>query len=58
MQGLLFWLFKGVSINSSGTVQWYTSSYGTSVGLSEIGSPLLLVSGSLTVLDVGLYLGK
>ena len=35
-QGLLFWLFTGGFKVSSGTVEWYRSSYDTDFGNSEI----------------------
>ena len=41
LQGLLLWLFKGVSKVSSGTVQWYRSSYGTDFDNAEVASPVL-----------------
>ena len=40
VQDLPFWLFKGGFKVSSGTVEWYTSSYGTDFDSSEIASPL------------------
>ena len=41
VEGLLFWLFKRGFKVSSGTVEWYVSSYGTDFDDSEIARPVI-----------------
>ena len=51
---MVFWLFQGGFKVSSGTVEWYMSSYGADFDNSEIASPELLITGLKTMHIVGL----